>query len=150
MEEQAATFIRQTKAEKLGTGILMHDRDGKFMATFDAAIKQSGIDVKKSAPRSPNTVAFVERFIQTIQQECLDHFIVFGSKHMDYLCSQFAEYYHNERPHQGKENDLLTRTAKAKRRSVAVISKIESLPLSQIRCNQRHGGLLKHYYRSAA
>ena len=101
----------------------MHDRDGKFMATFDAALKQSGVDVKKSAPRSPNTVAFVERFIQTIQQECLDHFIVFGPKHMDYLCSEFVEHYHTERPHQGKENELLTGTGKAKRRSTAATLK---------------------------
>ena len=72
MEEQAEAFIRQAKAAKLGTELLMHDRDGKFMATFDAALTQSGVDVKKSAPRSPNTVAFVERFIQTIKQEVLD------------------------------------------------------------------------------
>jgi putative transposase len=82
MEEQAAAFMRQTKVDKLGADLMMHDRDGKFMATFDAALKQSGVDVKKSAPRSPNTVAFVERVIQTIQQECIDHFMVFGSKHM--------------------------------------------------------------------
>jgi putative transposase len=150
MEEQAAAFLRQAKATKLGTDILMHDRDNKFTATFDAALIRSGVDVKKSAVRSPNTVAFVERFIQTIQQECVEHFIVFGSKHMDYLCSQFVEHYHTERPHQGKENGLLTRTRKRKQRSIAATSKTESLPLSQIRCDQRLGGLLKHYYRSAA
>ena len=51
-------------------------------------------EVKHAPIRSPNTVAFVERFVQTIQQECLDHFIVFGESHMDHLCREFVEHYH--------------------------------------------------------
>ena len=35
--------------------------------------------------RSPNLNAYIERFVQTIQQECLDHFLIFGEKHFDYL-----------------------------------------------------------------
>lgn len=34
--------------------------------------------VIKAAHRSPNTAAFVERFIQTLQQECLDCFVAFS------------------------------------------------------------------------
>jgi len=53
--------------------------------------------------------------VQTIKQECLDHFIVFGEKHMSLLCSEFREHYHFERPHQGLGNDVLRQTMAKKR-----------------------------------
>ena len=100
---------------------------------------------QKTAYRSPNTVAFVERFIQTLRQELLDHFIVFGERHLNHFCSVFVDYYHRLRPHQGKDNELLV--AKRGRRK-KVRAKVISL--SDVRCQQQLGGLLKHYYRSAA
>ena len=66
------------KKSKLGTDIVMNDRDGKFTVSFDEALKAGGLRVQKSPFRSPNTCAFVERFIQSIRQECLHFFIVFG------------------------------------------------------------------------
>ena len=42
-----------------------------------------------------------------IGQECLDHFLVFSEKHMDYLVSQYVEYYHRERPHQSLGNEVI-------------------------------------------
>lgn len=44
----------------------------------------------------------MERFIQSIQQEWLDKFVVFDRGHMDYLVSEYVEHYHHERPHQSK------------------------------------------------
>jgi putative transposase len=143
--DQAQSFARHVKQSKLGADIVMHDRDTKFTASFDDALKGAGMRVQKAAYRSPNTVAFVERFIQTLGQECLDHFIVFGERHMNHLCSVFLDYYHQRRPHQGKENELLVarRGARPKpRRDVTI--------LADVRCEQQLGGLLKHYYRKAA
>jgi putative transposase len=87
--------------------------------------------------------AYAERAGQTLQKECLDHFIVLGEKHLNYLVSQFLEYYHQERPHQGKGNVPLTPQAKAPP---------DDGPLRQrdVACKQRLGGWLKHYYRQAA
>src|SRR4029079_18834900 len=102
--DQAQSFARHVKQSKLGADIVMHDRDTKFTASFDEALKGAGVRVQKAAYRSPNTVAFVERFIQTLGQECLDHFIVFGERHLDFLCSFCLDYYHRLRPHQSKEN----------------------------------------------
>jgi putative transposase len=108
-------------------------------------------DVKVSAFRSPNTNAFVERFIQSLQQECLDHFIVFGKAHFDHLCSEYREHYHMERPHQSLEN-LVLPTAKATRtnQSKTQSTEPETIPLSSINCKERLGGLLKHYSQKAA
>ncbi|MFK7738020.1 MAG: integrase core domain-containing protein [Pirellulaceae bacterium] len=98
--------------------------------------------------RSPNTVAFVERFVQTIKQECLDHFIVFGEQHMSLLCSEFREHYHLERPHQGLENERPTHTATKK--SGKLPKPADTIRLSDIRCEERLGGILKSYSRKAA
>lgn len=113
-------------------------------ASFDEVHKTGGVKVQKAAPRSPNTCAFVERFIQTLQQECLDYFMVFGERHMDYLVSEMVAQYHEERPHQGKENEVLIRG------STKQTKKPVSRPIGDIKCRQRVGGLLKHYGWKAA
>ena len=97
-------------------------------------------------------VAFAERFVQTIQQECLDPFVGFGHKHMDLLCQEFKDYYHEERPHQGLENELVMKGSRTKKlsKSGAKRSEIVSIPISEIRCQERLGGLLKSYSRKAA
>jgi transposase InsO family protein len=38
-----------------------------------------------------------ERFVGTIRWECLDKFIIFGKRHLDYLVSEFVEYYNTTR-----------------------------------------------------
>jgi putative transposase len=106
----------------------------------------------RTAIRSPNTVAFVERFFQSIGQECLDHFVFFGHKHMDLLCSQYREHYHAERPHQGLDNELIKRGLPLKNRKISVKSLTvpNTFRLGDIRCHERLGGLLKSYSRKAA
>ncbi len=87
--------------------------------------------------RSPNLHAYVERFIQSIQVECLDHFLVFGEKHFDYLVREYIEHYHQERPHQGVGNRLIA-------------GQPPPSADNAIQCRTRLGGLLKHCYREAA
>ena len=143
--DQARAFARHVKQSVLGADIVIHDRDGKFPAKFDATLKAAGLRVQKAAYRSPNTVAFVERFNQTLRQELLDHFVVFGERHLNHLCSVFVDYYHRLRPHQGKDNELLVTKRKRRREPSADV-----ISLSKVRCQTQLGGLLKHYYRTAA
>jgi putative transposase len=144
--DQAKAFVKQAKKSGLGVDRVMHDRDTKFSAAFDAELRAAGLRIQRSAYRSPNTVAFVERFIQTLGQECLDHFIVFGEGHLNHLCSVFLDYYHRLRPHQGRDNDPLV----VPRRRKTKPPPIEIASFSEVRCQQQLGGLLKHYYRKAA
>ena len=122
----------------------MHDRDGKFAAGFDPVLENAGIDARRSAYRAPNTAAYVERFVQSIQQECLDNFLVFGQRHMDHLRKEFVEHYHAERPHQGLDNEPLKPSGQKRKWQSDLI------PLSDIGSRDRLGGLLKHYQRKAA
>lgn len=80
-----------------------------------------------------------------LQQECLDHFLIFGTRHMDYLLKEFLEHYHAGRPHQSKGNLPLTGDRSASAR--------DSPPrdVTNVVYNSRLGGLLKHYFwREAA
>lgn len=139
--EQAEVFLKHAKSEGIEVQMLMRDRDTKYQAPFDAAFEEAGTEVKVGAFRSPNTNAFVERFIQTLQQECLDHYVVFGEQHMDYLMKEFVTHYHQERPHQGRENAPLTSLGESEPNIVST---------DTVGCHERLGGLLKHYHRQAA
>ncbi len=80
----------------------------------------------------------IERWIQSCKRECLGHFIIFGQRHLDHLCSEFLAHYHEERPHQGLGNMPLT------------MPRDDPPYDGAIQCRQRLGGLLRHYYRKAA
>ncbi len=137
VEEQARAFIEHAKAEDLQVGLVTRDNDQICKRGFDRVMTKAGIRAKRLSLRSPNLNAYVERFIQSIQVECLDHFLVFGEKHFDYLVREYLEHYHQERPHQGLGNRLISGEPPPNGKG-------------EIHCRTRLGGLLKHYYRDAA
>lgn len=96
----------------------------------------------ESPSARPNLNAFVERWVPWIQQETLDHIIVFGEKHFDYLISGYVDYYHNERPHQSLENKSLV--------GHWLEPDNEKPSDGEIVCRSRLGGWLKSYERKAA
>jgi putative transposase len=83
----------------------------------------------------------VERWIQSVQTECLDHFAVLGEQHLNYLVSTYVAYYHAHRPHQGLGNIRLAESPPVD----------DAVPRpSDIRCQQWLGGHLRSYCRKAA
>ncbi len=91
--------------------------------------------------------AFIERFVLSVKSEALGHFICFGLQHFDYIVSEFVAYYHERRPHQGIGNVLLPKPGEEPSDDA---HNVLPLDLSEIKCEQWLGGLLKHYYREAA
>jgi putative transposase len=67
---------------------------------------------------------------------------------MDVRCQEFKDHYHQERPHQGLDNELIVRRSEYKRMSRSRAP--NTILLSDIRCDERLGGLLKSYSRKAA
>ncbi|WP_254510194.1 integrase core domain-containing protein [Anatilimnocola floriformis] len=149
--DQMERFVKEARGKKLRVATLQRERDSKFTASVDQALRSKRVKVKKNEFCAPNTNAFVERFVQSIQQECLGRFVVFGSEHMDQICSEYLEHYHTERPHQGEgiDNQLLNRQKK-RGRPKKDASFDQSLPLNEILCSERLGGLLKSYSTKAA
>lgn len=144
---QAEVFVKQARDDGLRIHYVQRDRDGKFGEAFDAALRTHRVKSVPNPPQAPNTQAFVERFIGSIRRECLNHFVFFGTKHLDSVARAWLEHYHAERPHQGRENELLVRLPGAKK---AAVSDVTTFSLRDVRCRKRLGGLLKHYERAAA
>jgi putative transposase len=141
--EQANAFCRHVETEGAQADLVFHDSVRKRCQAFDDALKANGMRVRRPRPLSPNLNAFVERWIQSIKQECLDHFIVLGGTHLNHLVSEYVHYYQTERPHQGIDigNELL----------VPMKPPDENVPApDQLVCRERLGGLLKSYSRRAA
>ena len=149
---QGEAFVKEARSSGLTVGQLMHDRDTKFTKEFDRTIKRLPVKVKHTVSWSPNTNAFVERFIQSLQQECIDKFLVFGEQHCDVLVREYCTYYLTDRPHQGIgiENELLNFKRKPGRPKTDR-GKIDEqiVPLREVRCTHSLGGLLKSYRRAA-
>jgi hypothetical protein len=82
----------------LGASHLLVDNDPKFTESFDAVFEGSEVEVKRVGPQAPNMHAYVERWIQSLGTECLDHFVVCGERHLRHLIANYVA--HHERPHQ--------------------------------------------------
>ena len=142
MVVQAESMMERAKAMDLPVRYLVRDQDFKYSKRFDQTFVDAGVSVEPTAPRAPNQNAFVERWIQSIKYECLNRFWAIGLEHLDYLVSEFVDYYHDLRPHQRKENKPL----------LGVWSEVDDPPctVEEVVCRERLGGVLKCYERAAA
>jgi len=151
--DQVEAFVNRAREQGLRVRYVQHDRDGKFAASFDRALKRQRLEVVRTPICAPNCQAFVERFLGSLRSECLNHFVFFGLKHLDRVAACFVEHYLRERPHQGKDNELLAEP-RGKGKQVKPAGKRQAgealLSRRDIRCHRRLGGLLKHYSRKAA
>ena len=63
-------------------------------SAFDAILRNNDAAPRKLPPCSPNLNAYAERFVQTLKHECLNHFIVFGERHLNHVVGEFVDDYH--------------------------------------------------------
>ena len=101
---QTEAFIEQTENRTEKPSIVMHDRDTKFTKEFVATLKAKDIRTNALPVASPNLNGRVERFIQTIQYECLFKFMLFGHRHLDHIVGQWGDYYNKTRSHMEREH----------------------------------------------
>ncbi|CAM2006629.1 Transposase [Acanthopleuribacter pedis] len=112
---------------------LIHDRAAVFSQKLKQTLAASGVTTVKLPARSPNLNAHVERVIRSIREECLDRFVIFSWEQLEYLLREYVTHYHEERPHQGLGNRL--------------ISGEQGQSQGKIRRRTRLGGLLSFYHR---
>jgi putative transposase len=118
---------------KSGKAALVRDRDIKYSKEFDRFFEDKGITIMKIPPHSPNLNPYAESWVATIKRECLDHFMVIGKVHLEYLVNEFVDYYNNHRPHSGLDHDPPVKNP------VKMDGEIHARPML--------GGLMHHYYR---
>jgi putative transposase len=101
-------------------------------------IRDSGTNVIRLPPRSPNLSAYAERFVRSIKDECLDRMIFVGQGSLRRAVAEYMTHYHGERDHQGLENRLIHAPATVTAKVGAIHRRV------------RLGGMLNFYYREAA
>ena len=124
-------FLGSSKNDK---SLLIRDRDKKFSREFDELFKDYGFSVQKTPFMSPNMNSYAESWVGTIKRECLNHFIVFGERHLRYLISEYVTHYNTTRPHSSignrqLESGLVKNTG-------------------EIKCRSKLGGIIRDYYRT--
>jgi len=117
---------------------LIIDRDTKYTAQFRRLINESGTQVIRLPPRSPNLNAYAERYVRSLKSECLERMIFVGQASLCRAVTQYSEHYRAKRNHQGRENRLV--------RPISTVASNDGT----IRRRERLGGILNFYYRRAA
>jgi putative transposase len=118
---------------------LIHDRDAKFCGAFDAIIRSESVRVLETPLRAPRANAVAERWVRTVRNECLDHLLIVGRRHLEQVLAAYLAHYNGERPHRS-----LALAAPAGQPPAA-----RGSPPPQIRRRDVLGGLI-HEYAAAA
>jgi len=133
--EQIARNVSGEGGFLVGKKYLIRDRDPLYTDKFDSILKAAGVDPVKLPPRSPNLNPHAGRFVRSAREECLDHLILASEDQLRYVLSEYLEYYHHERIHEGLNR---------------IIEPQHEGNQGEIICIERLGGLLKSYHRKAA
>jgi putative transposase len=94
---------RNVSGDLRGLGVvprfLIHDRDTKFTASFDAVFEADGARIVSTPIRAPNANAHAERWVGTVRAECLDWILVRGRRHLGGVLHEYVTHYNDHRPH---------------------------------------------------
>lgn len=131
-----ARQIVQTFPFETAPKFLIRDQDGIYGAFLSRRIEALGIEQVLTAYRSPWQNPYCERLIGTLRRDYLDHVIVWNESHLRRTLRALLRYYHEDRTHQGLDNDCPEPRA--------VESTGEIVELSRL------GGLHHRYSRRAA
>jgi putative transposase len=96
-----------------------------------------GIKTVRLPAHSPNLNTFAEGFVPSIKTECLNRLIPLGETHLRRAVLEYTKHYHEERNHQGLDNELIVPAEAAN-------------GVGKVRRQERLGGLLSFYCREAA
>ena len=121
-----------------GKKYLLMDRDTKFSDSFRSILEQAGVQAVRLPPRSPDLSPHIERFMRTLKDECLHRIVFFGEMALRNAVREFLVHYHEERNHQGLDNQLIESSDEV------------GCTAGEIACRERLGGMLRYYYRRAA
>ncbi|MDT7708606.1 MAG: putative transposase [Pseudonocardiales bacterium] len=97
--QQARNLLMNLGERTARIRFLIRDRAGQFAASFDAVLKDAGIEVVKIPPRCPRANCFAERFVLTARTELTDRMLIFGERHLRRVLAEYAAHYNTQRPH---------------------------------------------------
>ncbi len=120
---------------------IIHDRDAKFSAAFDAVFQAEGVRVIRTPFQAPNANAHAERFVGTLRRECLDWLLILHRRQLEQALRTYIDHYNHHRPHRALELRAPFHSARA--------TDLTAPQPASVRRRNRLGGLL-HEYQVAA
>ena len=85
---------------------LIHARDPLSTRGFGEILEGGGLQPIRLPPKSPNLNAYAERFVRSIQEECLSRVVPLGEGPLRLLVGEDVDHDQRERNHQGLDNQL--------------------------------------------
>jgi putative transposase len=137
MRQQARNLAIEERLAKVR--YLLHDRDAKFSGPFDELIRSEAVRVIKTPIRASQANAIAERWVRTVRNECLDHLLIGGRRHLERVLRTYVAHFNDERPH--RSLGLMPPVGSAQPRG--------SPPMDNRR-RDLLGGLIHEYYAAAA
>jgi transposase InsO family protein len=138
--QQARNATMELNDRQLSIRLLLRDHDAKFTRSFDEVFGGEGGQVLRTPIRAPKANAYAERWVQTVQVECLDWTLVLGQRHLRRLLRGYVRHYNQQRPHRGL---ALAVPEVGERKSPKVDPRA-------VRRRDVLGGLIHEYYEVAA
>jgi putative transposase len=99
MLQQARNLLMKLDGRHKPARFLIHDRDAKFPAAFDALLASDGVKVIRTPVRVPNANAHMERWVGTVRRECLDRLLILGRRQLTHVLRVYVQHYNGARPH---------------------------------------------------
>ena len=141
MLQQARNLLMELEDHGRQVRFLLHDRDSKFSAAFDAVFTGAGIRRIRTPVRAPSANAHVERWIGSVRRECLDRLLIVGRRHLEHVLRVYVRHYNRGRPHRALNLEPPDAVAAARDGPPA--------PLTGVHRHDLLGGLI-HDYQLAA
>jgi transposase InsO family protein len=87
---------------------VIHDNDTIFSEAFRGMLEMGHLEPVRTSLFAPNMNAFAERWVRSIREECLDHFIFLNEGMLRNAVKAYVDHYNNRRPHQGLGGNTIT------------------------------------------
>lgn len=143
MLQQARNLLMDLDDRARAPRFLIHDRDTKFAAAFDAVFASEGIRIIRTPVQAPNANAHIERWVGSVRRELLDRILIVGRRHLDHVLRVYV-HHNGQRPHRALD-------LRAPDLTCALVARGD--PLSVATAVQRRdllGGLIHEYEHAAA
>ena len=64
------------------------------------------IEIVETPFRAPKANAYAERWVRSAREECLDHILILGERHLDRVMREYEGHFNWSRPHQGIQQQI--------------------------------------------
>ncbi|WP_239313545.1 integrase core domain-containing protein [Frankia sp. Cj3] len=98
VSQQARHRVMDLQGRLDAVRFLIRDRDATYPPAFDDVCVSDGVQIVRTAPRTPQADASAERFIRSVRQECTDTILLFGERHAAAVLDAYARHVHDHRP----------------------------------------------------